>query len=69
MEILHALRGLGMSGPRTSKGLELDGNRGEVIQPMDKSKKPPRAPNGNKRIKFRRNGQLWMLESRLLPGR
>ena len=51
MEILHALRGLGMSGPRTSKGLELDGNRGEVIQPMDKSKKPPRAPNGNKRIK------------------
>ena len=51
MEIIHALRGLGLGSPRTGKGLELDGNRGEVIRPMDKSKKPPRAPNGNKRLK------------------
>ena len=46
MEILHALRGLGLGSPRTGKGLELDGGRGEVIRPMDKSRKPPRAPNG-----------------------
>ena len=46
MEIIHALRGLGLGSPRTGKGLELDGSRGEVIRPMDKSRKPPRAPNG-----------------------
>ena len=51
MEIIHALRGLGLGSPRTGKGLELDGSRGEVIQPMDKSRKPPKAPNVNKRIK------------------
>ena len=46
MEIIHALRGLGLGSPRTGKGLELDGGRGEVIRPMDKSRKPPRAPTG-----------------------
>ena len=51
MEIIHALRGLGLGSPRTGKGLELDGGRGEVIRPMDRSKKPPRAPAGNRRLK------------------
>ena len=51
MEIIHALRGLGLSSPKSDKGLELGTARGEVIQPMDKSKKPPRPPGGKKRIK------------------